>query len=248
MLPLSDDNSQERSFPFVNFGLIAVNFLVFFYELYQGSLGQANLDNFIGSYAVTPSHISQGQDLYTLVTSQFLHGGWAHILGNMLYLWIFGDNVEDALGHFPYLLYYLFCGIIAGLAQVIVDPHSTLPSLGASGAIAGVLGTYIVLFPRTQVKTLVTAGIFFFWTRLSAALVIGLWFLSQLLNGVASLTPNTAQTGDGGVAYWAHIGGFTTGMIIGLIFKQFINTPQLELPDNRPVYQNSRWGGWSPLH
>jgi membrane associated rhomboid family serine protease len=246
MLPLSDDNSQERSISFVNYGLIVLNFIVFAVELYQGSLGETNLDNFISHYAVIPDHISHGQDLYTLVTSQFLHGGWAHILGNMLYLWIFGDNVEDALGHLPYLCYYLFCGIVAGLAQVAVDPHSTVVSLGASGAIAGVLGTYIVLFPTAQVKTLVSVGIFFFWTRLTAAVVIGLWFVTQLFNGFAALTTSTAQTGaDGGVAYWAHIGGFTTGVIVGLIVKQFVSVPRVSLPVGGTL--NSKLGGWSQL-
>ncbi len=220
MLPISDVNDERRGLPFVTYGLIALNVLVFLYQLSLNSTNQLN--NFFQQYAVIPANISNGQDYQTLITSQFLHGGWLHLGGNMLYLWIFGDNVESVLGHIKYLIFYLGAGVIAGLAQVLVDPGSTLPSLGASGAIAGVLGAYLVMFPRAQVNTLIFIGIFFTWTRLSALLVIGFWAVLQFFNGFTELSNRTAQTsGGGGVAYWAHIGGFVAGLIVGFIASQF---------------------------
>jgi membrane associated rhomboid family serine protease len=235
MLPIGDDNSQRRSVPFVTYGLIALNVLVFLYQLMLNSNGQ--LEDFIGRYAVTPANIASGQDYFTLITSQFLHGSWLHIGSNMLYLWIFGDNVEDAFGHIPYLIFYLAAGILAGLAQVVVDPGSTVPSLGASGAIAGVLGAYIVLFPSARVNTLIFLGIFFFFTRLSAILVIGFWAVTQFFSGWTEITNRTAQTNDsGGVAYWAHIGGFLVGLIVAFIAKQFVTS--------RPYNYPPGWGGY----
>lgn len=237
MLPIGDDNSQRRTRPYVTYGLIAANILIFIYQLMLDQQGQ--LESFINRYAVTPANIANGQDYFTLLTSQFLHGGWMHLLGNMLYLWIFGDNVEDVLGHLPYLLFYLACGVIAGLAQVFVDPGSTVPSLGASGAIAGVLGAYLVMFPHARVNTLIFLGIFFFFTRLTAILVIGFWIVLQFFSGFAEITHRSAQTGDGGVAYWAHIGGFIAGFVVGFIARQFVQTRQ-------PVYPGNYgpWGGY----
>ncbi len=245
MLPISDDNSQRRTTPFVTYGLIALNVVIF---LYQISLSDAQLNNFLLNYSVIPAHISSYQDLQTLITSQFLHGGWLHVGSNMLYLWIFGDNVEDTFGHIPYLIFYLFCGIIAGLAQVIVDPGSTVPSLGASGAIAGVLGAYLVLFPRATVNTLIFLGIFFFWTRLSAILVIGFWIVIQLFSGFAEITNRTAQTGNGGVAYWAHIGGFAAGLVLALAVKQFVHAPVPAYPPNNWPGRSGPWGGYGPRY
>ncbi|HEX2913860.1 MAG TPA: rhomboid family intramembrane serine protease [Chloroflexia bacterium] len=229
MIPFHDENAVRPAVPFINYGLILINFVAFFVELSQPT--QQALNDFLARYAVIPADISSGHNLYTLITSQFLHGGWMHILGNMLYLWIFGDNVEGALGHIKYLIFYLGAGIIAGLAQVIIDPGSTVPSLGASGAIAGVLGAYLVMFPHARVNTLIFVGIFFFFTRLTAVIVIGFWAVLQFFSGFAEISQRTAQTGDGGVAYWAHIGGFITGVIVGFAVNQLV----------RPNRAN--WGG-----
>jgi membrane associated rhomboid family serine protease len=153
----------------------------------------------------------------------FLHAGWLHIGGNMLFLYIFGDNVEDRMGHFPYLAFYLFCGVIASIAQVAVDPNSSIPSLGASGAIAGVLAAYLVLFPWAKVRTIIFIFIFFTIVTLPAIVLIGLWFLLQFFDGVASLS--TAQQGMGGVAYFAHVGGFVTGLVITLLLRPLLKPP-----------------------
>jgi membrane associated rhomboid family serine protease len=202
---------------------VIVNVLVFLYQL---SLGPA-LQRFILAYGVVPFEITTGRDIppmiplpvyLTLVTSMFLHGGLLHIAGNMLFLWVFGDNVEDALGHFGFLLFYFATGILAGLSQVLVDPLSRTPGVGASGAIAGVLAAYLVLFPRATVRTLLFLGPFITVTRISAFFLIGFWFLIQFVSGVVSLGVETA--GGGGVAYWAHIGGFVAGLILILLFKQ----------------------------
>ena len=216
MLPISDENYERPAVPFVTIGLVILNIAVFLYQL---SLpGEAALFNFFQQYAVIPANISAGQGYPSLVTSQFLHGGWLHLGGKMLYLWIFGDNIEGRLGHLRYLLFYLGAGVIAALAQVIVEPNSTIPSLGASGAVAGVLGAYLVLFPHAQVRTLIFIGFLFFMPRLAAILVIGFWGALQFFNGFAEITNRTAQTADsGGVAYWAHIGGFVAGLLVGFI-------------------------------
>jgi len=152
-----------------------------------------------------------------------LHAGWLHIGGNMLFLYIFGDNVEDRMGHFPYLVFYLFCGVIASIAQVAVDPNSSIPSLGASGAIAGVLAAYLVLFPWAKVRTIIFIFIFFTIVTLPAIVLIGLWFLLQFFDGVASL--GSAQQSMGGVAYFAHVGGFVTGLVITLLLRPLLKPP-----------------------
>lgn len=222
MLPISDINDQRPVVPFVNYGLILINVAVFLYEWNLSS--QQALNDFLLRYAVIPANITSGHDFQTLLTSQFLHGGWLHLGGNMLYLWIFGDNVEGMLGHIKYLIFYLAAGIVAAFTQILFDPGSTVPSLGASGAIAGVLGAYLVMFPHAKVNTLIFIGIFFFMTRLAAVIVIGFWAVLQFFDGVAEITSRTAQTGDtGGVAYWAHVGGFVAGLIVGFISVQLIS-------------------------
>jgi len=233
--PLGDEKYGRIAAPIVNYTIIALNIVVFLIELTQGEL-------FITGYSVVPYEIVHGVDLVgrvlipgvpqgivegpgphpiylTLLTSMFMHGGWAHIGGNMLYLWIFGDNIEDAFGHLKYLIFYLVCGFVAAFAQIALAPESKVPSLGASGAIAGVLGAYIVMFPRNRVRTLVFLGIFFTITMLPALVVIGFWIVAQLFSQVASLSEGTAQTGGGGVAYMAHIGGFFTGVILTLFLR-----------------------------
>lgn len=218
MIPISDSPGRRRLFPIVNVLLVVANILVFLYEL---SLGPAT-DQFLVDYGVVPAAITSGHPIsptgadpvyLTLITSQFLHGGFLHIAGNMVFLWVFGDNVEDRLGHIGYLLFYLAAGVVAGLAQVIVDPTSTVPGVGASGAIAGVLAGYAVLFPKASVRTLLFIGPFITMTRLSAFLLIGFWFVLQLISGVAELA-NTAASQGGGVAFWAHVGGFIFGLVI----------------------------------
>jgi membrane associated rhomboid family serine protease len=220
MIPLSDDNRQRRIIPYVNYALILINVLVYLYGL---TLNQSALDTFQASCALTPVDITSGHsepggpcNVYvTPFTAMFMHAGFLHIAGNMLYLWIFGDNVEDALGHVGYLIFYLLCGLIASATQVAFSLGSSVPELGASGAIAGVLGAYAVLYPHARVNALLILGIFFTVTRLSALVVIGLWFVLQFVQALASL----GQQANGGVAVWAHVGGFVAGAILVLLFR-----------------------------
>jgi membrane associated rhomboid family serine protease len=211
VLPLSDHN-PSRTTPVVNILLIAANVFVFFWELSLGPRLEPALFDvaFIPArFWISPLH---PLNVIGIFVSMFLHGGWLHLGGNMLYLWIFGDNIEDRLGHFRYLIFYLLCGIVATLAHAFFNPTSRMPSIGASGAIAGVLGAYILLFPRAQVTTLIP--IFFFITirEIPAFIILGLWFVLQLFVGVASL--GVAEGNAGGVAYFAHIGGFVAGMVL----------------------------------
>ncbi len=214
MIPLKD-NIPSRRFPFVNIILIAVNFLVFFYEL---SLGD-HLEAFIYSFSVIPEHLHKNPyaltNIGTLFSAQFLHGGWMHVIGNMLFLYIFGDNVEDRLGHTRYLLFYLACGVISFLAQVFFSQNSPLPLIGASGAIAGVLGAYIVLYPYAKILTLIPLFIFIQFIEVPAIVFLGIWFLLQFWMANASLAAATV----GGVAFWAHVGGFIGGALFISIYK-----------------------------
>ncbi|HVA16663.1 MAG TPA: rhomboid family intramembrane serine protease [Candidatus Dormibacteraeota bacterium] len=215
MIPLK--NLRPRiHFPTVTVALIVANFLVFFYQL---TLDPRALQSFIMTYSMVParaqlalahSQYTLAQGFLPLVTSMFLHAGWLHIIGNMWFLWLFGPNVEDRLGHVPYLGFYLVCGLGAGIAQTVFSLGSTIPGLGASGAIAGVLGAYVVFFPSSRILTLVTLFFWWFFARLPAVLFIGLWFVVQFLSGIGSL--GNAQAG--GVAWWAHVGGFLLGMLL----------------------------------
>lgn len=231
MVPLSDDN-PTRITPYVTYTLIALNILIFIYEI---TLAPQQLEGFFQYFAVVPQQLSQSFDgllvnqpvpeWWTLFTSQFLHGGFLHLAGNMLFLWIFGNNVEDQLGHFKYLLFYLACGALAALSQWFFSPLSSIPSLGASGAIAGVMGAYIIRFPKAEVLTLIPLG-FLFWTvRVPAIFFLGFWFVQQAFYGVASLgiTTNIGMEG-GGIAYWAHAGGFVFGAILGPLLGLFAST------------------------
>ena len=205
MLPIGDDNSARRIVPVVTYALIAINVLFFFVELSAG-------DAFIERWSVVPSRLlaNPAGDFITVFTAMFMHGGWLHLLSNMLYLWIFGDNVEDRLGHGKFIIFYVLCGIAATFAQVLVNPNSNIPNLGASGAIAGVLGAYLLMFPRGSVRVLMGRAII----PLPALIVIGFWALLQIVSGIGSIAP-TAQTADtGGVAYMAHVGGFIAGLIL----------------------------------
>lgn len=217
MFPLKDD-APLRSFPFVNTLLIAVNFVVFIYEW---RLPVGYLDHvFIPTYGLIPAHYGlflrgyAGAPLALLVplfTSMFLHGGWLHLLGNMWMLYLFGDNVEDVFGHVPYLVFYLGCGLVAAAAQIGFAGMSYTPTIGASGAIAGVMGAYFVCFPRARVFTLIFVVIFFFFWRLPAWVILGYWFLVQALSGAGALA--LGQSGAGGIAWFAHIGGFLCGLL-----------------------------------
>jgi membrane associated rhomboid family serine protease len=233
LLPIGDDNTGRRSTPLVVYSLVAINIVMFLIQLSQG-------EAFTYAYAAVPYEITKGVDLVgpepvgrfailhtpgpepiylTLLSSMFMHGGFMHIAGNMLFLWIFGDNVEDNFGRVRFIIFYLICGLIASFAQIAIDPGSKIPTLGASGAIAGVLGAYVVLFPHNTVRTLVGLG--FFWTtaELPAVIVIGIWIVLQFFGQVASIA-TTAQTGGGGVAYMAHIGGAVAGLVLVFIFRR----------------------------
>jgi len=208
LIPLRDSVPARRP-PVVVLAIVAACALVFLYEL---GLSPWELADFFRTFGVVPARLL-GPDppYYTLVTSMFLHGGWLHLLGNLLYLWIFGNNVEDVMGHGRFAVFYLLCGLAAAAVQVAFSPASTVPMVGASGAIAGVLGAYLVLFPRARILALVPMGFFTQLAEVPAVLFLPLWFVLQLLYGIASLG---APTQGGGVAFWAHVGGFVAGVVL----------------------------------
>jgi rhomboid family protein len=207
VIPLRDV-IPTRTFPAITIAIIVLNSVVF---LYEQSLSDAAFRGFMPVFAVVP-----GAFLWpTLVTSMFLHAGWLHFLGNMLYLWIFGDNVEERLGHGPFIAFYLTCGVVAGLAHVYMNPTSFLPTLGASGAIAGVMGAYFVLYPQARILTLVPFIIFFRIIEVPATVFLGIWFVMQFFSGALS-----AGAESGGVAFWAHVAGFLMGAAWVLVFRK----------------------------
>lgn len=207
MIPLRDANPTQNT-PFLTYGFVAINVIVFFGELLLD--GQGMLEQFIVAWGVIPAELlaDPASEWPTLITSMFLHGGWAHLLGNMLYLWVFGDNLEDRLGIVRFVLFYFISGLVATGAQIAINPDSTVPTIGASGAIAGVLGGYLLLFPRARI----TALVFRFITQVPALIVLGFWFVYQFFFGIASLSNMDMQVG--GVAFFAHIGGFVAGMVL----------------------------------
>ena len=235
MVPLKDENPIKIT-PYVTYSLIAVNILVFIYEL---NLNPTQLDIFFHLFAVVPKELTasfsginvhQGiPEAITPITSQFLHAGFTHIGFNMLFLWIFGNNIEEQLGRARFLVFYLSCGVIAVLAQWFFSAMSGVPSLGASGAIAGVMGAYILKFPQARIVTLVPLGFFFPLFRIPAVYFLGFWFVEQALNGITSFEV-TASVGmeSGGVAYWAHAGGFVAGAILGPMLGLFSNSSSSE--------------------
>ena len=220
MIPLHDDNPTTLK-PIVTVGLIAACSLVF---LWQISLGERGYLETVYSLGVVPAVLMGNVQLrpelasvpaeLTLLTSMFLHGGWMHLIGNMLYLWIFGNNIEDAMGHGRFIVFYALCGTAAAYAQVLQDPASTVPMIGASGAISGVLGAYLLLYPKARVLVLIWLGFFIHTVRLPAGFVLGFWFVLQYVNAAL------AGEAGGGVAWWAHIGGFVTGMALILVFRR----------------------------
>jgi len=215
MLPIGDDDSARRTVPLVTYGLIALNVLFFIVELTGG-------DAFIAKWAFVPSRFLANPfaDFLTLFTAMFMHAGWLHLGGNMLYLWIFGDNVEDRFGHVKFIIFYLICGLAATFAQLAFSIGSDVPNLGASGAIAGVLGAYILLFPKGSVRVLQGSRVI----QVSALIVIGIWIVLQFFSGIGSIV-STAQTG--GVAYMAHIGGFVAGFLLTFLFRGNRGRPAL---------------------
>ncbi|MDY6911438.1 MAG: rhomboid family intramembrane serine protease [Chloroflexota bacterium] len=239
MFPISDGDLKTRTFPVVNISLIVLCIAVFVYELVVG-----NQDAFFFKFGLIPNELVHGIDYEllltpagtidisspvptwaTVFTSMFLHGGWMHFLGNMLFLWVFGDNVEDRFGHFRYLLFYLAAGVAASSLQVLTNTSSDIPTIGASGAIAGVLGAYLLLFPRSRVNT----AVFFFLItiiRIPAVYLLGFWFVLQFFGGIGSIGLS-AQSG--GIAYWAHVGGFLFGLAVVIIYKLF--TPRNPPPN-----------------
>ncbi len=208
MFPIGDDNSARRSIPFVTYALVAVNVLVFFLELDRG-------DTFIQEWAFIPARFSADPpgNVTTVFSAMFMHGSWLHLGGNMLYLWIFGDNVEDRFGHVKYLAFYLLAGIAATFAQYFVLPESNVPNVGASGAIAGVLGAYLLMFPHARVNVLLGRSV----VAMPAIIVLGFWIVLQLVSGVGSIAYTDADVG--GVAYMAHVGGFAAGFLMALLFR-----------------------------
>jgi membrane associated rhomboid family serine protease len=208
MFPIADV-IPSRTTPFVTIGLIALNAVAFLYEL---TLRDYDLQLFVLSFGVVPAYFSWA----SVLTSMFLHGGWLHFLGNMLYLWIFGDNVEDRLGHGWYLVFYLACGAAAAVGQTATHPYSLVPMIGASGAIAGVMGAYFVLFPHSRVLTGVFIFLFFDVIEIPAIFFLGIWFMMQFFSGFGSIGTDAAT---GGVAFWAHVFGFIAGALVGGLWR-----------------------------
>lgn len=210
MIPFKDDN-QTSTFPFVTIGLIVSNCLVFIWELLSPVSG-TRIAYFYGAIPQNLITLEQTQPIHPVVslfTAMFLHGGFFHIIGNMLYLWIFGDNIEDVLGHFRFLMFYLFAGLVAAYGHAFAEPSSTIPMIGASGAVSGVLGAYLLLFPQSRVYTILFFGFFWQIVRIPAIIVIGFWAIIQVINGI--LIKGVAH--QGGVAWFAHIAGFLAGLI-----------------------------------
>jgi membrane associated rhomboid family serine protease len=222
MFPIRDD-TPRFSTPIITYFIIALNAVIFLYELLVGAQSHAALNAFVAEFGVIPRHevaILTGQTplapsaaIVPIFTSMFLHGGWLHIIGNMWVLWIFGDNIEDYLGHFKYLVFYLISGFAAALLHIALNLNSVMPTVGASGAIAGVMGGYLILYPRAKVLTLVFLIVFITFWWLPAWLFLGYWFLLQFLSGAATSIAETSQS-NGGVAVWAHVGGFLAGIVL----------------------------------
>lgn len=239
MFPFGDQNRPGHIVPVVNYIFIALNVAVFLYQASLPDIGNAescaqaiagSTQGFVCTYGVIPQEIMRGQDLFTLLTSMFSHGGWAHLLGNMAFLWVFGDNVEDAFGHIGYLVFYLVTGLAASAAHIFLDPNSTIPSVGASGAISGVLGAYIVFFGSNPIHVLIG----WFITTVPAWVMIGLWAAQQFIATYGSIAA-TEQT-TGGVAYAAHAGGFVAGVALAILLRGALGRPQQRPTSRRGTF------------
>ncbi len=244
MFPISDDNPRRHVTPVVNYAIIGICVVVFLIQISLGSQGE---ERSILSLGMIPARLFGYKDLSpdliivpawaTIFTSMFMHGGFLHVGGNMLYLWIFGDNVEDSMGHFRYLVFYLVCGVAAALTQGLVDPSSEAPMIGASGAISGVLGAYILLHPRATIRVLIFLGFFVTIAHIPAWIVLGVWFGMQLLSATS------ASASGPGVAFFAHIGGFVSGLALITVFKRrWIEL--LQKPHTKPFHVEHRRGPW----
>lgn len=240
MVPLRDDNPISTT-PIITYGLIFLNITLF---VFQTGLPIPELESFLDAWALIPAQLSAsfrsiptapGLEWVTLFTSQFMHGGILHLAGNLLFLWVFGNNIEDRLGHFKFLIFYLVCGGAAGLIQWLSDPYSALPTIGASGAIAGIMGAYAVRFPKAQIITLIPLPFFFTTVRIPALFFLGFWFVQQALFSLFALSKNI-NVGSTGIAYWAHSGGFLVGMILGPLLGLMAEP----LPPARPGYRRRR--------
>ena len=225
MIPLRDHNPRS-TFPFFTLLLILASVLLFLYEL---SLPAPATESFLFRYGMVPARVdllfddagvTLRQAFAPLLTSMFLHAGWLHLIGNMWFLWVFGDNIEDRFGHLKFLFFYLFCGVGAGVIHTLANAGSTIPAVGASGAISGILGAYIVLYPGARILTLIPLGFLFFTWRLPAIVMLGFWFVIQFVSGLAFLGAETS----GGVAWWAHIGGFALGVGVGFLARSQSST------------------------
>ncbi len=244
MFPISDDNPRQHVAPYVNYSIIAICVVVFLWQL---SLGTDGGDRAVLSLGMIPARLFGYGELppelvvvpawATIFTSMFMHGGFLHIGGNMLYLWIFGDNIEDSMGHFRYAVFYLLCGTAAALTQGFVAPSSEAPMIGASGAISGVLGAYVLLHPRATIRVLIFLGFFVTFAYIPALVVLGFWFLMQLFSAAVP------ASGEAGVAFWAHIGGFVAGLALITFFKRRW-VPILEKPHTKPFHIEHRRGPW----
>lgn len=208
MIPLGDASRRPLRFPIVTTLIITANALVFLMELAGG-------DAFISRWSLVPANIVAGQDWITLLSAMFMHAGWAHILGNMLFFWVFGPEIEDVMGPVRFVIFYLLSGLVATVAQILIDPTSTVPNLGASGAIAGVMGAFLITYPRDRIRTILFIGWFARVTFIPAIVLVGFWFLTQLFSEIGAL----AQVQSGGVAYMAHIGGFLFGAVSARFFE-----------------------------
>jgi membrane associated rhomboid family serine protease len=238
MFPIRDHNPSQRT-PFVTYALIALNVAIWGWSVITIQ-GDRALYDFYHLYALFPAKLTHGEAYYTLITSTFLHAGFMHLAGNMLFLWIFGDNLEDELGHFGFLLFYLACGALAGAAQWAAEPWSPIPTVGASGAIAGVMGAYLLFFPKAKVDVLLWIVVFVRVFPIPAWIMLGVWFALQLVNGIGS------EADQGGVAYWAHAGGFVAGFLLALPFwlreggMAFWERTHGEPPHPEAVYELSK--------
>ena len=208
MIPLGDADRRPVRIPLVTIGIIAVNALMFLLELAGG-------DAFITQWALVPARIVAGRDWITILTAMFMHAGWLHIIGNMVFFWAFGPEIEDVMGPVRYLIFYLLGGLVATTAQILAAPNSTVPNLGASGAIAAVMGVFLITYPRDRIRTILLLGWFSRITFIPAIVLVGIWFLIQVFSQIGAL----AQTQAGGVAYMAHIGGFVFGLLLGRLFE-----------------------------
>ena len=228
VFPIGDDQVRGGAFPLFSYIFLGLNVLVFFYQV---SLGPA-IGDFVTEYGSIPAETMRGEDYFTLFTSMFLHGGWMHLIGNMLFLWVFADNIEQIVGNVPFILFYILGGLAAHAGHIFFNMSSTIPTVGASGAIAAVLGAYLVMFPSSKIKILVL--MFFRSFRVPALLFLGFWIVQELISGFASLGPATAETA--GIAYWAHIGGFVFGVLAGFLFKSLYQDRinQYFLSNDRP--------------